>query len=666
MVALKELANEIFGESRLEVLKESHVGWPTGANAMFWHAAEYIHQFWPQYFLWIESDCIPMIPGWMDALSVAWCRNLFGRGSEVLFLGDIYDAEIDKQPHLPAQIMSGIAVYPPNAATILKRDKPAQAWDMENAELMVSQGVHTNLVRHRWGMPGLPPTFVETITVDSPINAFTPEMIRPECVLFHRNKDGSLIRLLDEKFFPKEPDNGKADVVSLRRNGDIICLLPALHGMSLSMRRPVRLVVHNDFVPLLDGVSYVEPVPWHGSWEEPLTAAAKHRACNAQVFGQGLAPDTFRENFAMLAWKKVGIEWNRHHPLEFDQRDLHREAGLASAVFKTGKPKILLKLHGYSSPFPHEQMVREMLSVHFSDKAEVVDLDKVKAHRIYDLIGLMDRAACLVSVDTCALWLAHASKVPLVGFVNGTGFAASPPRGNQILRMDYREVPSRMTQILAVMENTLEPEGNDSIVLCFSHFIPNDQETKRRQNEAYETWPLLGARMFSHEPPVHRTSASVGDPRMMPFVRDMIDGAFKSGTEDILVITNNDIKFDPELRQDIIESCKDWGCWWAYRTEFHGAKTDNGADVFAMTRKWWKIHQHLFPDLLLGYWWWDDIMCRIMVWSGCHEQKRLYYHEPHAGASPTRQHAPGAVHNDAVAMQWLRQHWERRQKVYET
>src|SRR3990172_9731035 len=58
--------------------------------------------------------------------------------------------------------------------------------------------------------------------------------------------------------------NGNADVVALRRNGDILCILPALKKTAESIGRPVRLVVHRDFVSLLDCVSYVIPVPWDG------------------------------------------------------------------------------------------------------------------------------------------------------------------------------------------------------------------------------------------------------------------------------------------------------------------------------------------------------------------------------------------------------------------
>ena len=45
-------------------------------------------------------------------------------------------------------------------------------------------------------------------------------------------------------------------IVSLRRNGDIISLLPLLKFMADANGQPVRLVVHRDYAGVLEGVSY--------------------------------------------------------------------------------------------------------------------------------------------------------------------------------------------------------------------------------------------------------------------------------------------------------------------------------------------------------------------------------------------------------------------------
>lgn len=453
---------------------------------------------------------------------------------------------------------------------------------------------------------------------------------------------------------------GNADVVQLRRNGDILCIMPILLRTSHELGRPIRLVVHRDFAPLLDGVSYVTSVPWDGDWEDPIGASRALGGVNAQVFGRGLRPDTVKGNFAKLAWKQLGYEWNRHPPLLLDRRSKSREEQLAASLFKTQKPKLLVKMNGHSSPFHDAEGIRHQLQVDWADRMEVVNLDGVQAERLYDLCGLMDRAACLVSVDTSTVWLAHASKVPLVQFTNGTRFGASPPRGNCIFRTPYHEIRIHWPTIHRLIETTLLPDGGQGMVLVFSDFQPLDQDAQRRQSQAYETWLQFPAQRLPFA--AKRNSHGIGDGRGMPFVRDMIEAAFQTG-QDICVITNNDIRFDPVLAGDILRSCAEFGCWWAYRTERSGGPTDQGADVFAFTRKWWTIHQHLFPDFLLGYWWWDDVMVRLMRWSGCLERSRLYYHEPHHGTeSPTRQNTQGAKHNERLANEWLKLHDEDNKK----
>ena len=53
-------------------------------------------------------------------------------------------------------------------------------------------------------------------------------------------------------------------IVSLRRNGDIISLLPLLKFMADANGQPVRLVVHRDYAGVLEGVSYGSMRCWAG------------------------------------------------------------------------------------------------------------------------------------------------------------------------------------------------------------------------------------------------------------------------------------------------------------------------------------------------------------------------------------------------------------------
>jgi len=457
---------------------------------------------------------------------------------------------------------------------------------------------------------------------------------------------------------------GSGRVVSLRRAGDIIALLPILKHISAKNRAPVELVVHSDFLPLLDGVSYIKPVPWSGSWEEPLHAAATHKAVNAQVFGKGVPRPKAGMNFVNTAWEMLGFTWDRYTPLDLDRRDYQREERLAAQVFKTGKPKLLVKLQGFSSPFKDAGFVLTSLNQQFGETAEVVNLDEVKAERLYDLIGLMDRADCMVSIDTATLHLCRASKCPVVAFVNGGVFGSSPSVGNVVRRVPYSQVLPDWEKIAKTIGLALSKESwAENICLVYSDFTPSDQASAARHKRAQATWSTLGA---IHLPFIgERSSKSVGDPFAMPLVRDMINTAVDSFPRSVIAVTNSDIGFHPGLREEVLKSCSQFGCYWSYRLNGQSDTTDMGADFFAFTPKWWKLHRKFFSDFLLGYCWWDDMLTRIMLWSGCTEQKRLYFHEPHPGAIETRRNAPGAIYNERLAMEWLRITGDHRKKPYE-
>lgn len=196
VIELRELAETMFREVRVTTNGHTVVGWPAGPSSLFKTAATYIREKWPQPWIWLESDAIPLRAGWLDAIEEDYRQ----RGAK--FLGCIYHCT---QPFLPEQVMSAIACYPPDAIEILPiLPQSPRPWDVDGAEVMLKNGEHTRLVYHFYGQQNLPPTFVARKTPHSPINAMTLEDIPREAVLFHRNKDRSLIRLLERKLFPEQ------------------------------------------------------------------------------------------------------------------------------------------------------------------------------------------------------------------------------------------------------------------------------------------------------------------------------------------------------------------------------------------------------------------------------------------------------------------------------
>ena len=453
-------------------------------------------------------------------------------------------------------------------------------------------------------------------------------------------------------------------IVSLRSAGDIILLLPLARKLALTSGCPARIVVHRNYEGIFDGISYAVPILWDGNMEDPLAACRAHNGINAQVTGVGLDVERRYGDFAKRAWEKLGFEWNRHWRIEFDRRDMQRESALRASAFKTKLPKILVKMHSFSSPFVDGAKLRQLLISEFSGFAEIVWLDDVRAERIYDLVGLMDEAACLVSVDTVTLWLAKASGIPVVALVNPEPFLASPPTGNVILRLPYTEALMKWDSIAVAVHAALMPSRDESIVLAFQDFKSPNLDTLRRQETARATWINLPARLYAHKP--NRTSLSLGDPRECPYVKDIIDGAIATGSEGIIAITNTDIRFDVKLHQAVLESCRRFGCYWSYRLDNPGGRTDNGADFFAFTRRWWFMHGPILPDFLIGYYWWDDHMVRMMRWCGCTERERLTYHEPH-WTFPHEQQLSciGGRYNTSLAIPWIEKQHDVNQKPEE-
>lgn len=255
-------------------------GWPAGANALWLLAAEQ-SAIRNEAFLWLEPDALPIKRGWLVAID-----KMRGDG----FFGHIYDC---RQPGISSRVLSGIAVYPPGAFELIApliRTFPDRAWDVSSAEVAVPRATTTKLIQHFWGTPQMPPTFVEAKNAESPVNTFTLSDVWPEAVIFHRCKDGSLLRLIRRQLSLAAPGNCvvvlpfcNADVDLLRKNLDWMADLgmPRTHDCLLSydkttLRESVRQVhrlASQVFFSVLE-TSYSVP---HGT-QFPQTAAWQHAA----------------------------------------------------------------------------------------------------------------------------------------------------------------------------------------------------------------------------------------------------------------------------------------------------------------------------------------------------------------------------------------------------
>lgn len=260
--------------------------------------------------------------------------------------------------------------------------------------------------------------------------------------------------------------------VHLGKFGDIMIMLPAFKVVAEEMEKPVICMVSRDYASIFDGVSYVRPWVvnlhwWKGVgearkiavqegfepivvkwWDEPGVPPPRKlensRTITLTIHGQRrIVPAQEWDSFQASQWRYAGftMEQMMEWPLVFDRRSPAREEELRRACFHSSKPKLLVNLSTTgSSPFKQGLQARGMLP---AAACEIVSLENVRAHRIYDLLGLYDHAAGLVTSDTATLHLAAASSVPYIAFINNGG-AGSIPKGNCILTIRYAELMSKI------------------------------------------------------------------------------------------------------------------------------------------------------------------------------------------------------------------------------
>lgn len=200
MVEINELSKKTFDEAHtisVRVPTEKQA-WPHGANVMFSEAAKQVYECYKWSWLWLEPDAVPLKKGWLDAIREGAhyaARRYFGTITR------------SDQPPLPKAHMAGVSVYPQNAYMELKGYCASNlAFDMAMAHHVVPRCTETNLIQEHWGEEGKPPVFMNRTSMTAPEavesiqnNMVGLDFIRPEAVLFHRCKDGSLIELLRQQ-----------------------------------------------------------------------------------------------------------------------------------------------------------------------------------------------------------------------------------------------------------------------------------------------------------------------------------------------------------------------------------------------------------------------------------------------------------------------------------
>jgi len=84
-----------------------------------------------------------------------------------------------------------------------------------------------------------------------------------------------------------------------------------------------------------------------------------------------------------------------------------------------------------------------------------VNLNACNAYRVFDLLGLMDRAVGLLTVDTMTLHLAAASKIPYIAYTRDDGQAGSIPKGNCVANIGYSQAVNQLGKTMEIVKSWL-------------------------------------------------------------------------------------------------------------------------------------------------------------------------------------------------------------------
>jgi hypothetical protein len=477
--------------------------------------------------------------------------------------------------------------------------------------------------------------------------------------------------------------------VMLGRAGDVINLLPVVRRFKETTGEQPLFLVGAEFAPILDGVSYCEPLVWTGPWQDCVAAIkwAQRQVpgaeiVNAAVYGIGYFPITRMASFDREAWDRAGcdVPWGRA-PLVFDRRDATREAALVSKLPGTANPIVLTAFAGHSSPFNAAPAVFEALARDLPE-ATIVDISVLRADRIFDLLGLFERAAVLVAGDSAPMHLAAA--VPDLPVVMMTQDAKhrwhrSSWRPQHAARLFYSEATIDPGTVVSAVRAVLERKRRPKFLHVYGLNGAADSETQRREAIARAswreemTWSGRWSELAIPEAELHRNATALGDDRRMPFVRDLIEAAVsRCAYSDVIVLSNSDVGIAPGLTGWIVEAMIRAGAAFTHRWDRHGRISRPpvsegevceghwypGSDLFAFTRAWWEAWGDRVPDLVLGREAVDLVLRHVIKQGGGIEIPGAVWHERHASHWETvenRNSLAGNLHNRVLATTFLRE-----------
>jgi hypothetical protein len=430
-------------------------------------------------------------------------------------------------------------------------------------------------------------------------------------------------------------------LIVLSRYGDILNCLPIAYALHKRGAK-VRWLVSKEHASILSGVSYVEVEEWPGT-QDTLHKAIHYVRSKGQkplVAQAWKNPDQqhLTDSFAKEQWRLAGMQDHYgRFPLVIDRRVAVREEVLVrhhiqggwerrempydqSTNLRSNRPPIVL-VSTTSVSTPYKYADKLIATIRGLD-AHVIDMDHVRVSNVYDLLGLYERADCLVSVDTMHHHLARASYLPVVYLQNDGWKGASPvPQVRASWRYsDIKDLPK-------VEKDKAIPPGNNSTKVVGASYpagysvqhgwkmapgqkgsLHDVADAVRRQIErtcdtavvVFPTYLRDGHSSSTERHLKARESHPTGCALYVamtcrPKVKELLEHGLSKG-KDVVILTNDDVTFNDQTLPRILDHARKWdfGCSRRPEDPIHV-----GREIFWWRSDWLKAHLNEFPDC---YW----------------------------------------------------------------
>lgn len=685
--------------------------WPQPQNYAWQNVGKWMYSNMLDHFLWWEPDAVPVRKGWLTLLA-----NAVIEGKKP-FCGCWFYSH-------GRYYMAGVGIYTPKVLEICPRafTTLVNPFDQILGMSIVNKVHQTTLIRHE----------IEPVSFrDGNDLKFHLDQ---ETALFHKCKDGSLIdvlrrfpeytrverrpktipvnikhqsvdfikRIKDLFYAPRRQCDYETAYIQLGRYGDIVNILPILRIKSRwDSIKPV-LYVHKDHANLLEGVDYVKTEIWNGDGNDrkgvEIAAKKKYKTVfNLQQHGTGYAPEHHTPSYNIEEWNAAGmLDFWGTLPLEVNARNYAREA--KTFEIPAGKPVLVLSLKGQSSPFKEAAKLRTEIETHWGQAFTVIDISDQKFHRVFDMMGLFDRADILITADTVSLHLVQGCSTPFVALLSDTSdWHRTRTLREALLRFPYAQLTDNLKDLHAAIDHVLSnwkvPMGQ-FIHATERHSGINGSEFTRRER-VFDSWERIyntGAMIPAHYWRYSRDSRLVGERKALPFLKDVLKNAMQvARKDDLIVFTNDDIYLHPEVLNQIRTRLRYVGALSSTRVDIRPdymetamketqwpVNTPNaahwGRDLFAFRKGWLEKHLPFIPDFILGASDWDTCLaCLLRLEHGfkstlhnldkpfptCELPKGYVLHETHDAewCRPENvQSRPMQIHNRLLFKGWLEKH----------